>query len=203
MRARRLKTVLALSLLLAFAQTAFAQATQRQPDGDEHDLAKKLSNPVSSLISLPFQSNFDFGMGTGSGWRYTLNTQPVIPISLNSKWNLISRTIVPFIHQHNVSGTTTQNGLGDISQSFFFSPTDSKRFIWGVGSQYNVNTESSYDWTANHWNAPIHFTVSKLVRFGKQPVSLGGGVRCWATSLSGGPEGCGLRIIVTPLFPKK
>jgi hypothetical protein len=61
---------------------------------------------------------------------------------------------------------------------------------------------STYDWTASHWNVPVHFTVSKLVRFGHQPVSLGGAIRCWATSSSGGPEGCGLRIIVTPLFPK-
>ena len=68
---------------------------------------------------------------------------------------------------------------------------------------YSVNAETTYDWTANHWNVPIHFSLSKLVRFGKQPVSLGGSLRCWATSSSGGPEGCGLRIIVTPLFPKR
>jgi hypothetical protein len=60
------------------------------PAPAEHDageLAKKLSNPVASLVSIPFQSNFDFKMGTGSGWRYTLNFQPVLPISLSPKWN--------------------------------------------------------------------------------------------------------------------
>ena len=45
-----------------------AQAKQAVPAerGDASELAKKLSNPVSSLISFPVQTNFDFGMGTGS-----------------------------------------------------------------------------------------------------------------------------------------
>ncbi|MCM3869207.1 MAG: hypothetical protein ND895_00745, partial [Pyrinomonadaceae bacterium] len=53
---------------------------------DAAELAKKLSNPLASMISLPMQSNFDFRMGTGSGWKYTLNMQPVIPIALSPKW---------------------------------------------------------------------------------------------------------------------
>jgi hypothetical protein len=68
---------------------------------------------------------------------------------------------------------------------------------------FSLNTESTYDWTADKWGVPIHFQVSKLVRFAKQPVSIGGGPRCWATSPSGGPSGYGLRFVVTPLFPKK
>jgi hypothetical protein len=241
---------------------------------DTAELAKKLSNPIASLISFPLQSNFDFGMGTGAGWRYTLNVQPVIPIKLNDKWNLISRTIVSIIHQGNVvSPGTGQSGLGDTVQSLFFSPNKTEPFIWGAGPviliptatneflgskqlglgativalkqehgwtygmlwnhiwkvaggsgrpnvnadffqpflsygtkdawTYSLNTESTYDWTGNHWAVPIHFQISKIVRFGKQPVSFGGALRCWATSPSGGPEGCGPRIVVTALFPKK
>ncbi len=70
---------------------------------DASDLAKKLANPVASLISVPLQSNFDFRIGPEKdGWRYTLNIQPVIPISLDNDWNLIIRTIVPVIHQEDV-----------------------------------------------------------------------------------------------------
>lgn len=86
---------------------------------EAHELAKKLSNPVSSLISVPFQSNFDFGMGSGSGWRYTMNFQPVIPVVLNSRWNLISRTILPIIQQHNVAGIGNQSG----TEKFGIGPT--------------------------------------------------------------------------------
>ena len=51
------------------------------------DLAKKLSNPSASPISVPFRFN------SGKGY---VNIQPVIPFSLNDDWNVISRTILPF-----------------------------------------------------------------------------------------------------------
>ena len=68
---------------------------------------------------------------------------------------------------------------------------------------YLLNTESSYDWKARK-PGQCRFTWwrPKLVKFGKQPVSIGGGLRCWATSPPDGPHGCGFRLIVTPLFPK-
>jgi hypothetical protein len=68
---------------------------------------------------------------------------------------------------------------------------------------YLVSTESTYSWTGKQWAVPIHLQVAKLVRFGKQPVSLGGGMRCWVTTPVDAPEGCGLRIVITPLFPKR
>jgi hypothetical protein len=64
------------------------------------ELAKKLSNPISSMISVPFQFNFTNGYGPNdNGKQMKMNVQPVIPISLNDEWNLISRTIVPVIKQ--------------------------------------------------------------------------------------------------------
>ena len=87
------------------------------------ELAKQLQNPVASLISVPFQTDFDLNLGPNdNGFRYTLNFQPVIPFSLNTDYNLIVRTIVPFIHQDDVIPHTTQDGLSDTVQSFFLSP---------------------------------------------------------------------------------
>src|SRR6266571_3397345 len=67
------------------------------------ELAKKLANPVASLISVPIQNNWDFGIGSANAMRYTANIQPVIPFSLGGDWNLITRTIVPVIY---AEGTT-------------------------------------------------------------------------------------------------
>ena len=119
----------AISAVPALAQDA------PPPAGD--DLAMKLANPVSSLISVPFQANWDFGMGANDqGQRFTLNIQPVVPISLNSEWNVISRTILPVIDQQDVTGIGQgQTGLGDVVQSVFFSPRKptSSGIIWGAG----------------------------------------------------------------------
>jgi hypothetical protein len=81
---------------------------------------------VASLISVPLQLNWDGDIGpVDDGDRTQLNVQPVIPVSLNSQWNLISRTIVPVVHQSDVfPGAGSQTGLGDTGQSFFLSPKE-------------------------------------------------------------------------------
>jgi hypothetical protein len=105
--------------------------------GDEQaELAKKLNNPIASLISVPLQSNWDFGIGPENAMRYTLNVQPVIPISISRDWNVIIRTIVPLIHAESpIKELDDRDGLGDIVQSFFFSPKapTSNGLIWGAG----------------------------------------------------------------------
>ena len=65
------------------------------------ELAKKLSNPIASLISVPFQYNYSRTYGD-DGYKNLLNIQPVIPVSISEDWNLISRTIVPVIQQRHV-----------------------------------------------------------------------------------------------------
>lgn len=135
----------ALLLLACISPTlTFPVSAQEASAPDQAaELAKKLSNPISSLISLPIQSNFDFGAGPdGNGFQYKLNVQPVIPIELNNDWNVISRTIMPFVDQENVIGTTDQTGLSDTVQSFFFSPKEptSGGWIWGAGPVFLLPT---------------------------------------------------------------
>jgi hypothetical protein len=112
-------------------------------------LAKQLANPISSLISVPFQANEDFGYGpTHNGYKFTLNIQPVIPISVSRDWNVIVRTIFPIVSQHDLfyvpnlpknsplqPQNRSQDGLSDTTQSFFFSPKKPGPFglVWGIG----------------------------------------------------------------------
>lgn len=89
------------------------------------ELAKKAQNPVADLMIMPFQYNIDFGIGPEDAVQQNLKFMPVIPFSLGEEWNLITRTIIPWIDAESpVKGGKDKSGLGDIQQSFFFTPKD-------------------------------------------------------------------------------
>jgi len=135
-----------LSIITAVLALCGSHLHAQEAGGEgEYDLAMQLSNPVASLISLPLQNNFDWGAGPdGDGFQYRINIQPVIPFDLNENWNLISRTIVPYIYQENIFGTTSQSGFSDTLQSLFFSPKapTAGGWIWGAGPVFLLPTAS-------------------------------------------------------------
>jgi hypothetical protein len=112
---------------------------------DSSELAKKLQNPVADLISVPFQFNYDESFGPRDAGRYTLNIQPVIPVSVSDDWNLISRTILPVIRQGSPAyGVDDAFGLGDAVQSFFLSPKEPVGgWILGAGPVFLLPTGTS------------------------------------------------------------
>lgn len=126
-------TIIACAMGTAFAGAA-AHASAAGEDTDA--LAKQLANPVAALISVPFQLNWDTGLAAnGLGDKWLLNVQPVIPLRLTDSWNVISRTIVPLVSQSDVvPGAPHQSGLGDVTQSFFFSPKASVGGGWIIGA---------------------------------------------------------------------
>ncbi len=265
--------VIVLLALLGCSQLVFAEPTEAE---QKAALAKKLSNPIAALISLPIQYNYDSDIGTDDrGSRSTLNIQPVIPFSISENWNLISRTILPVIDQQDIfTQGQSQTGIGDVVQSLFFSPKapTSSGWIWGAGpvvllptgsdtklsadkfglgptavalkqdgpwtygglanhivsvggpsdradisatflqpflayntktaTTFSLNTESTYDWKSKQWAIPVNANVSQMIKIGDQLFSLGVGLRYWLKSTDNGPEGVGLRLSFTMLFPK-
>lgn len=123
------------AIVLALTTATLAQGQEASPDHGA-ELAKKLANPVASPISVPLQYNYDANFGPqDEGSRSLLNVQPVVPISLGDDWNLIVRTIAPLVDQHDIPVRgIDESGMGDILQSFFFSPKQPVGgWVLGVG----------------------------------------------------------------------
>jgi hypothetical protein len=262
-------------LFLTIFASALAAPAAAQDD-QAAELAKKLSNPVANLISVPLQYNHDkYGDANDGASASRLLVQPVVPIKLNDKWNLITRTIIPFVDQGGFPlPAINTSGLGDIAASQFFSPQapTAGGWIWGAGpvevlstasddalgtgkwsigptvvvlkqtgpwtfgylgshvwsvagdeKRDNVSatsmqpffsyttktyttigafTESVYDWKGDQWQVPLIVQAGQMLKIGPQILQLAVAGKYWVDSPENGPEGWGLRLQLTFLFPK-
>ena len=133
MQVDRFQVALLSAMVLLLAPAAVAQqAAPAAGAPSAAELAKQTQNPVASLISVPFQANWDFGLGDREAVGTLLNFQPVMPFSLNKSTNLILRVIMPVMSQPAPDGTRI-NGLGDVLMTPFFSPQKTGSIIWGIG----------------------------------------------------------------------
>lgn len=154
--------IYAMLVAMALATPALAQQQSAQPrpqqapageQAGESELAKKTQNPVSDLISVPFQNNFNLGMGYEDKLGYLLNVQPVYPMSLTKNWNLIHRAIIPVQYLPEIApGVGDEFGLGDIQYQAFFSPSSPRPFVWGVGPMLQFPTATQDILGTDKWS---------------------------------------------------
>jgi|GEM_PF-54250 len=141
----------------------------------EADLARQLANPISSLISVPFQQNIEFGIGpANAGWHDVMNIQPVVPFGISEKWNLIARMIMPVVYQDEIfPGAGSQFGIGDTTFQFFFSPKAPTQsgVIWGAGPLFFIPS-GAYLLSTSTWGAGVDAVALRQV---PKPY-MGGGV---------------------------
>jgi len=138
-------------------------ATSAYADMSAEELAKIAQNPVGNLISLPFQNNTNLNFGPEKGTQNILNIQPVIPISVNDDWNIITRTILPVIWQPSLGPDEgALSGLGDLQFTAFLSPAKPGEWIWGAGPILQAPTQSNAKLGNDNWGLGPSFVVLHL-----------------------------------------
>ena len=139
-------------MTLLLPRAIHGQQTQPAPAKSE-ELTKKLSNPISDLVSVPFQFNWEQGVGPDEQTRFVLNVQPVMPFTLNQDWNLIARAITPLFSQSPLfEGGSATFGVSDILTSFFFSPSKGA-ITWGVGPVISLPSTTEPTLGTEEWSA--------------------------------------------------
>jgi hypothetical protein len=134
------------------------------------DATKKSQNPISDLVSLPFQSNWNFGNGDPEQTSFIGLLQPVIPMKVNKRWNLVTRPIIPLVNLP-VGGVDREHGLGNITWQNFFVPVPAmpSPWTWGIGPSCVLPTASEPALGLQQWG----MGVSGVIVYSKGPIVAG------------------------------
>ena len=104
-----------------------------------------MANPVANLWSLQFQFN-NFQL-TNDRWNYNLNFQPVMPVSLTSCLNLITRPVIQVYnsapYQTSTGADARTTNFGDWTQLELLSPVGTGHWLLGAGPTFIFPTGGS------------------------------------------------------------
>jgi hypothetical protein len=137
--------------------------------GGGTDLAAAAQNPIATNISVPFESNFQFGSGPDDETGFVLNIQPVVPVDIGGV-NLITRPIFPVMFLPGAvtglpqiggeaEGFGDTWGLGDINITSFLSPQDSGPITWGFGPSLTIPSATDDVLGSGKWSLGPSFVA--------------------------------------------
>ena len=146
----------------AAAPLDISKLTPAQQQALQAYIVKTTQNPVGNIAIIPFQNNFNYGVGPYARYQYNLNVQPVVPFMLSKSWNLVARVIMPIIDQPSsappqvcatAAGCGSTFGIGDFNPQIYFAPKTTAAFIWGAGPQFQVPTATPGTLGLGKWSA--------------------------------------------------
>jgi len=132
-------------------------------------IADESMNPLSTVISVPFENNTLFGTGPSKSTVNVLNIKPIFPVNLG-KWNLINRVTIPIVYtqgqNEDVSGDFTSgmgnpgsfgfgkaSGLADVTYQGFITSASAGEVAWGLGGSLVIPTHTEFRFGTDKWSA--------------------------------------------------
>jgi len=153
------------------------------PAADVEALVRESQNPLSKIISMPFQGHFNYGIGPRNQTQYLMNIQPVLPLMLSEDILMINRLILPVVsNPGHYTGGDREWGLADTNYTAWLSPARGGKVLWGAGVSLNLPTATEDSMGTDRWAAGPSFVV--VVFPGKW--TIGGGIHnVWSFAGSG------------------
>jgi hypothetical protein len=134
------------------ASSVCAQQTTAAPSPTvtAEDLAKSVHNPFEDFVKVPIEADTGFRVGPRNNAGESVNVEPAIPFLLGTDWILIARpnatvTYIPSPHE--------QFGLEDLQTSFYLTPTQATKWLWGVGPIFQFPTATGKQLGTARWSA--------------------------------------------------
>ena len=126
-------------------------------------------NPLSTVISVPFENNTLFGTGPAKSTVNVLNIKPIFPVNMGN-WNLINRITVPIVYTQGqdelVDGDFTRGqgnpgsfglgrkfGLADITYQGFITSKKKGKVALGLGGSLVIPTHTAARFGTDKWSA--------------------------------------------------
>ena len=138
----------------------------------QQELQKIARNPFADVIKLPFAPDIYFDSGPFSRTGGDLEIEPRIPFQISKGWLLIPKIVA--LAATYVPDPTRKSGgsvgLGDIVPTFFFTPANVGRIIWGVGPTLLIPTATDKELGAGKWGLGPSFVVLTLPEWGSAEI---------------------------------
>ena len=99
-------------------------------------------------------------------------------------------------HIWSVAGDDDRADVSTTTLQPFFSYTTKTHTTIGA------YTESAYDWEGEQWGVPLIVQAGQLFKIGPQILQFAVAGKYWADAPDDGPDGWGLRVQLTLLYPK-
>jgi len=190
---------------------------------DEWNAISRTIVPIIRTDNYPLGSGINAGIGdivqsvffspkapTDNGWIWGVGPVFLIPSGSDvsaDTWGAGPTAVAlkqdgPMTYGALVNHLWSTGGDYDISNTFvqpFFTYTTP------TALSTTLMTETTYNWKAsdgNEWTVPIFLMVTQVGKIGNQLISYGAGVKYYAESPDGGPQGWGARFVFTMMFPK-
>jgi hypothetical protein len=130
------------SLYVLLAFLCFSAAYAENTSGSE--LIKDLENPLSNVISTPFQNDLNFGFADKDQPQYLLKLAPQIPIRIHENIKVIARPILPIYSQVNtITKKGHITGTGDFNPQFYLAHVHIKKTSAGFGPVFSFPTATN------------------------------------------------------------